>query len=260
MPIGITPSGSTATFMLAAGQTLPAGLILETDGRISGTATAVSPQTTYTIKLTGTGGSQGQDGTAQVAITVKPKAITSVSYTDIKAVYDTAITPVAPTKDPTGLTATYSSSDLPTGLSLNSAGEISGTPTILQTRATASTINIEGTGNWAGRTYAATVNITIEPKALSDVSAPSFSIAGSESVTALTGGSATATVTGGLTPASDYTLSIDKGGSSVAAVTINDDGAITIASNITVSDAGNYTITATGQNNYTGTKTGEPSP
>ena len=107
MPIGITPSGSTATFMLAAGQTLPAGLILETDGRISGTATAVSPQTTYTIKLTGTGGSQGQNGTAQVAITVKPKAITSVSYDDISAVYDTAITPVAPTKDPTGLTGPH---------------------------------------------------------------------------------------------------------------------------------------------------------
>ena len=255
MPIGITPVGNTADFALASGQTLPTGLILETDGRISGTATVVSPQTTYTIELTGTGGSLGRNGTAQVAIVVKAKALTSVSYADINAVYDTDITTVTPTKNPSGLTATYSSANLPTGLTVNSGnGEISGKPTVLQTTKAESTISIIGTGDWEGRSYNAKVNITIGPKALSDVSG--FSISGSETVTALTGGSATATVAGGLTPTSDYILSIDKGGSSVAAVTINNAGKITIDSTITVSDAGTYTITAAGQGNYTGTKTG----
>ena len=98
------------------------------------------------------------------------------------------------------------------------------------------------------------MNITIGPKALSDVSG--FSISGAKTVTALTGGPATATVAGGLTHTSDYTLSIEKGGSPVAAVTINNAGTIIIDSTITVSDTGDYTITATGQNNYTGEKTG----
>ena len=256
MPIGITPAGNTADFALADGQTLPAGLSLGTDGRISGTATAVSAQTTYNIVLTGTGGSLGRNGTAQVAITVNAKALTSVSYADINAVYDTAITtPVEPTKDPSGLTATYTSANLPNGLTVNNSnGEISGTPESLQTTKTESTISIIGTGDWAGRSYDAKVNITIGPKALSDVSG--FSISGSGGVTALTGGTATATVAGGLIPTSDYTLSIDKGGSSVAAVTIDNAGNITIDSTITVNDAGDYTITATGQGKYKDTVTG----
>ena len=253
MPIGITPAGNTADFALASGQTLPTGLILETDGRISGTATVVSPQTTYTIELTGTGGSLGRNGTAQVAIVVKAKALTSVSYADINAVYDTDITTVTPTKNPSGLTATYSSANLPTGLTVNSGnGEISGKPTVLQTTKAESTISIIGTGDWEGRSYNAKVNITIGPKALSDVSG--FSISGSETVTALTGGSATATVAGGLTPTSDYILSIspDANGN----ISINDAGSITIAAGITVNDTGNYTITATGQGKYKDTVTG----
>ena len=249
----ITP-GETATFTMASGESLPAGLTLGQDGRITGTATSITGIKTYNIVLTGTGTSARRSGTATVVITVEPKAITSVSYEDINAVYDTAITPVAPTKNPSGLTATYSSANLPTGLTVDSNGEISGQPTILQTTATESTITITGTGDWAGRSTTAALNITIGPKALSDVSG--FSISGSGDVTALTGGSVTATVAGGLKPTSDYTLSIDKGGSSVAAVTINDAGNITIDSTITVNDTGTYTITATGQNNYTGDVTG----
>ena len=249
----ITP-GETATFTMASGESLPAGLTLGQDGRITGTATSITGIKTYNIVLTGTGTSDGRSGTATVVITVEPKAITSVSYEDISAVYDTAITPVAPTKNPSGLTATYSSANLPTGLTVDSNGEISGQPTILQTTATESTITITGTGDWAGRSTTAALNITIGPKALSDVSG--FTISGSGDVTALTGGSVTATVAGGLIPTSDYTLSIDKGGSSVAAVTINNAGNITIDSTITVNDTGNYTITATGQNNYTGDVTG----
>ena len=247
----ITP-GETATFTMASGESLPAGLTLESDGRITGTATSITGIKTYNIVLTGTGTSTGRSGTATVVITVEPKAITSVSYEDISAVYDTAITPVAPTKNPSGLTATYSSANLPTGLTVDSNGEISGQPTILQTTATESTITITGTGDWAGRSTTAALNITIGPKALSDVSG--FSISGSETVTALTSGSAAATVAGGLTYTSDYILSIspDANGN----ISINDDGSITIAAGITVNDTGNYTITATGQGNYTGTKTG----
>ena len=245
-------SGETATFTMASGESLPAGLTLESNGRITGTATSITGIKTYNIVLTGTGTSDGRSGTASVVITVEPKAITSVSYEDINAVYDTAITPVAPTKNPSGLTATYSSANLPTGLTVDSNGEISGQPTILQTTATESTITITGTGDWVGRSTTAAVKIRIGPKALSDVSG--FSISGSETVTALTSGSAAATVAGSLTHTSDYILSIspDANGN----ISINNAGSITIAAGITVNDTGNYTITATGQNNYIGDVTG----
>ena len=104
--------------------------------------------------------------------------------------------------------------NLPTGLTVDSNGEISGTPGILQT--TANSKHHKHNRNWrlgSAASTTAAVNITIGPKALSDVSG--FSISGSGDVIALTGGSVTATVAGGLTHTSDYTLSIDKGGSSV---------------------------------------------
>ena len=251
----ITP-GETASFAMPAGESLPEGLTLGQDGRITGTATRITGKTTYHIVLTGTGTNTGRSGTAFVVITVEPKTITSVSYDDISAVYNTAITALTPkTKIPTGLTATYSSSDLPPGLTISdsTAGEISGSPTALQ-ETRASTISITGTGDWAGHSTTATVNITVIPKTLSTVSG--FSITGSGTVSALTDSIVQATVNGGLTHTRDYTLSITSAPNSNKHVTIANNAQLTVGSDITIQDAGDYTITATGQNNYDGQVTG----
>ena len=71
------------------------------------------------------------------------------------------------------------------------------------------------------------------------------------SVTALTGGTHSVMVGGSLIAGTDYDLSITAAGS--GAVSIANDGSITMTSAIALSDTGSYTVTATGTGNYTGT-------
>ncbi len=76
-------------------------------------------------------------------------------------------------------------------------------------------------------------------------------------VPALTGATHTAMVGGSLslTAGTDYDLSITGTGVSSGAVSIANDGTITIADSIVVSDGGLYTVKATGKGNYNGEKT-----
>ena len=77
----------------------------------------------------------------------------------------------------------------------------------------------------------------------------------SHTVTALTGDSAVLSIDNdGLTHTRDYTLSISPDAS--GNIRIDNDGTISIGAGITVSDAGDYTITAAGQNGYSGTIAG----
>ena len=61
----------------------------------------------------------------------------------------------------------------------------------------------------------------------------------------------------GLIAGTDYGLSIEKNGASVAAVTIDNSGKVSIANTISTGDTGTYTVTAAGRGNYTGVKTAE---
>jgi hypothetical protein len=106
---------------------LPVGLILNYDtGIISGTPTATSSLSTYTVTAANSGG----DTTFDLVITVNNISPSSLAYTSPN-VYnkDVTISPLIPTI--TGDDTTYSiSSMLPTGLLLStSTGIISGTPT-----------------------------------------------------------------------------------------------------------------------------------
>ena len=58
-----------------------------------------------------------------------------------------------------------------------------------------------------------------------------------------------------LTAGTDYSLSIEKNGASVAVVTIDNSGQVSTADTIDTGDAGTYTVTANGRGNYTGVKT-----
>ena len=247
--------GEAATFALTDGESLPEGLTLESDGRITGTATRITGIKTYNIVLTGTGTSAGRSGTATVVISVKPKAITGVSYDDISAVYDTAITALMPkTKIPADLTGTYSSSDLPAGLTISDSttGEISGTPTALQTTTTESTISIIGNGDWEGSSYDAAVKITIGPKALETAD---FSVQDTVTVTALTANEIPGVVTSSLSAGTDYTLAITAwpGTANDDIVRIDNDGKISTTDLISIAANGSYTVTAGGIGNYSGT-------
>jgi len=74
------PDGDAVTYALASGDSLPAGLSLNTStGAITGTATAVGSDTTTTFDIEAT--SQGETSTREFSITVKAPVVTSYTST-----------------------------------------------------------------------------------------------------------------------------------------------------------------------------------
>jgi len=140
---------------------LPAGLSFNTaTGVISGTPTAVSATTTYTITASNAGGS----GNTTVTIKCVNPPPPVISYTPSTNVYTTgvAITSLTPANSGGAATGGYTISTLlPTGLSFNTVtGVISGTPTVVSpiTTYTITATNPGGSGS-------TTVTITVNPPA-----------------------------------------------------------------------------------------------
>jgi len=138
--------------------TLPAGLSLNTTtGIISGTPTATSASTAYTVTANNAAGS----ATATVTITISAAltAPSGLTYSANPAVYTVgaAITPNTPNSSG-GTVSSYSISPaLPAGLSLNTTtGSISGTPT-----ATAATTAYTVMANNAAGSTTAAVRLTV---------------------------------------------------------------------------------------------------
>jgi len=211
------------------GPSLPAGLSLNSyTGVISGTPTAVSPVTTYTIS----GSNDGGTSTTTVQIScVNPPAPT-VSYSPSTNTYlvGTAITSLTPTT--TGSPTSFSiGTTLPAGLSFDTTtGIISGTPTTVSATATytITATNPAGSGT-------TTVTLTVNP------TAPVISY--SPSTNTYTKGTAitplTPTNTGGT--ASSYSISAAlPAGLSFSTTTGVISGTPTATSALTT-----YTITAT---------------
>jgi len=165
LPISnLTPTVTNSPTGYSISPSLPSGLSFSTStGVISGTPSAASGATVYTITATNAAG----NGTTTINITV---LASSISYTGSPFTYyqGTAITTLTPTKVG-GTPTSYSiSPGLPAGLSFNTTnGQISGTPT-----ATAAAANYTITANYStGPSTTATINIA--------VLAPTISYAGS---------------------------------------------------------------------------------
>jgi hypothetical protein len=107
---------------------LPSGLLLNsTSGIITGTPTGIVAETLYTVTAANTGGST----TATLALTVNDIPPSTLSYSEMSAVYTrgTVITNNTPTASGGPIVSYSSSPPLPSGLILNSSsGMISGTP------------------------------------------------------------------------------------------------------------------------------------
>jgi hypothetical protein len=122
-------TGSATSFAISS--TLPAGLTFSTTtGIISGTPSALSPVTPYTVTASMSGG-----GSATVSVSIQVVAATSaLTYSNGSPTYPqgAAITPNTPTLSSGTATSYAISTGLPTGLNFSTTtGVITGTPTVV---------------------------------------------------------------------------------------------------------------------------------
>jgi len=153
----ITPTASGGTITSwSISPSLPTGLSFDTStGAISGTPTAVSISTAYTVTASNAGGSD----TATVTIAVNDVAPSSVTYnpSSLTLANDSAMNTLTPTSSGGTVTNWSITPSLPTGLAFdNSTGAISGTPTALS-----NTTTYTVTATNSGGSATATVTITV---------------------------------------------------------------------------------------------------
>jgi len=157
---GITPNAPTSTggaiSTYGVSPALPAGLSLNaTTGVISGTPTAAATAANYTI--TGSNSAGQVQAVVNITVTQNLQPPSGLSYaTPVSYGTGYAITPNTPTVSGGAVTSWSVSPSLPAGLTLNSDGSISGTPTTVTAAAnyTVTAANAAGSTN-------ATVNIAV---------------------------------------------------------------------------------------------------
>jgi large repetitive protein len=242
----LTASGGIApyTFGLASG-TLPPGLTLSSSGLISGTPTQSGPHT-FTVSVT--------DSTPVTPLT------TNKSYTVTVGAPVLDISPDTPTHGvisiPYNLTFTGSggtapytftieSGSLPPGLSMNSAGLVSGTPTATGSSTFSLRLDDSTTISSGGDHFIAqSVTITIDPP-------PTITVSPATLPAATVGSAYSQTISGGGGTA-PYTFAITAG-ALPAGLTLNaSTGAL--SGTPTAGGTFNFTVTATDSNSFTGSR------
>ena len=137
---------------------LPSGMSFDTStGEISGVPTIISPTTTYTITATNSGGSD----TTQIQITVNDE-VPNINYTtsDIVGTVNTPVNGIAATNSGGDVVSWSVNPALPNGLTIDSAGVISGTPTVISPL-TVYTVTATNTGGTSTDTVTIQVNDVI---------------------------------------------------------------------------------------------------
>ncbi len=124
-----TLSATGATGITFASDDLPAGLTLNTDGSISGTPTTAGTYL-FTVTASATGAISTEASVALVVAEEEAVVLPAIVFEDALLTAGEVGTAYTATLSATGATGiTFASDDLPAGLTLNTDGSISGTPT-----------------------------------------------------------------------------------------------------------------------------------
>lgn len=162
--LGSTGGQSPITWSVTAGS-LPAGLTLSSGGVISGTPT-VSGTASFTVRATDAGSPTQRTASQALSLTVvPPPAVTASVLNDgtIGAAYSVTL---AATGGAAPYTWSLASGSLPAGLTLSSAGVISGNPTTAGT----SSFTVKVTGTDSGASTWSTAILVAAPLAVSTTS------------------------------------------------------------------------------------------
>lgn len=239
----VTGSGGTGALTYSVAPALPANLSMSAStGEITGTPTATSSTSNYTVTVTD---ENNRSGTATFTLEVNSSVVATQA---IAAPHVTQGSPAIAFAPVTGSGGTPSlsysiSPDLPTGLSMNgSSGQVSGTPTAPSVATTFTVTVTDANGATATETFSLVVNgaisatqVVATKELTADTSAVPF--------TPVTGAGGRASLT--------YSVSPDlPAGLSLASTTGEITGTPTVATTATV-----YTITVTDANTATATAT-----
>lgn len=129
--IAATGGAGTLNFTISAG-TLPAGLTMDATGHITGTPTGPNGTSNFTVKITDSSTATPQTATQALSILVNLPTPPSITTTTLPAAVEgTAYNQtIQATGGVTPYTFTISSvTGLPAGLSMDTAGHVTGTPT-----------------------------------------------------------------------------------------------------------------------------------
>jgi len=243
----VSVSGGKAPYSSFSATGLPAGLSMNSSGVISGTpssATSATVVVTLTDSSTGTG---AYTSTASAGLTISGATITLPATSLSAGTPGTAYS--ATLNAATGGTAPYSyaitSGALPAGVTLSTAGALSGTPTAAGSFNFTVTATDSSTGAGAPFTGSRAYTLTI--------GAPTVSLGASSLTNATVGAAYSAslpTATGGTAP---YSYAVTSG-ALPAGVTLSAAGALSGAP--TAAGSFNFTVTATDSSTGTGPFTG----
>ncbi|RTM11593.1 MAG: hypothetical protein EKK33_21045 [Bradyrhizobiaceae bacterium] len=233
----VTGAGGTSPLSYGVAPALPAGLAFNTSsGAITGTPTATSGATTYTVTVTDANSATASN-TFSLAVNGAVTATQAVASTTLTA--NQTVTPFTPVTGGGGTAPlSYSvSPTLPAGLSLNAAnGSISGTPT---TTAAATTFTVTVT-DAVNATATNTFSLAVNAAVTATTAVPSSALPINQAVTPftpVTGSGGTGTLVFAVSPTLPTGLSFNTSNGQIS-------GTPTVASAMTT-----YAVTVTDTNN-----------
>ena len=239
----VTGGGGVPSLSYGIAPALPSGLTLSSStGAITGTPTASSGATTYTVTVTD---ANNATATNTFSLTVNTAVTATQSVSSATVTVNTAITAFTPVTGGGGTTPRSFgiSPTLPTGLSLNtSTGQVSGTPTVSSSTTTYTVTVTDANNGTASNTFQLTVNgpvsatQAIASKALTQNTAAT-------SFTPVTGSGGTPPRSYGVAPTLPTGLSLNTSNGAITGTPTVTSAATTYT--VTVTDGSSATATAT---------------